>query len=228
MKIQYLSNSGIYINNNHIQVLIDAYKQPLPIFNNNIPLLIIVSHHHHDHYNPIIEKIKHPNKYYYYSYDIKYNDNFKDNNKLEILSPNKQYHYNINNNIINIKTYKSTDEGIALSIKINNYNIMYFADLHLWLWEDDTKEELETMTHLFKKEITKIKKENNQFDISFIVVDPRLNSYTYDGLSYLLKHLDTKIICPIHFSNNYQLTKKLNQSNNKILYIPNDMYQLPI
>ena len=124
---------------------------------------------------------------------------------------------------IKIKTFGSTDRGVSFLLMTNKVNIFHAGDLNWWHWENDTKAEQKQEEINFKEEIAKIKNEN--IDIAFIPVDPRLKEYYYLAGEYFIQKVAPDYMVPIHFSNNFEITRefvdKIKELDTKIFVIEN-------
>lgn len=231
--IYYIYHSGFAMELDTSILIFDFYKFPENkisekkyffdtfIKRTDKKVYIFSSHSHYDHFNKEIlswlninENIK-----FILSDDIKTykHKNFyftKDGDNLKIDN-------------LNIHTFGSTDLGSSFYINVDNKNIFHSGDLHFWHWEDDTKEEEQTMYNNYMKEIEKIKA-MNKIDIAFVPVDPRLGVNTLEGVEIFYKNLEPKVIIPMHFSDNYSYMDKLknmfsNIENVNIIEIKEDM-----
>ncbi len=209
MKITYIKNSGVLIELNTCCLLIDYYEGDIPSINK--PLYVLVSHAHHDHYNEAIFTMFNSNTNYILSNDIDYT-----NNNLNIIKVGPLSTYKINN-ILTIKTLKSTDEGIAFIIEIEDKIIYHAGDLNLWLWNDESNEYNLKMEKMYLKQITKLN--NYVFDLAFVPIDPRQEELMYLGLNSFLNNTMAKHIFPIHFGEKFYVTKYANKyiTNNIII-----------
>lgn len=168
-------------------------------------IYIFVSHSHYDHYNPIIfewSKINN-NIQYFLSFDIDVPT--KDIN-YHSMHPYQEYR----DDSIFVKTYGSTDLGVSFIVEIEGFRIFHAGDLNCWYWYyESTPQELEEDENKFLVELEKIKDEN--VDIAFFPVDPRLQEYYYMGGEYFIKALKPKLFIPMHFGNDYDITRNFAQ-----------------
>ena len=66
---------------------------------------------------------------------------------------------------------------------------------------------------MFKFEIEKIK--GNNIDICFFPIDGRLKDFYYLGGEYFIKEIIPKILIPMHFREEFEITKSFSQRNIK-------------
>jgi L-ascorbate metabolism protein UlaG (beta-lactamase superfamily) len=162
-------------------------------------VLVFSSHGHYDHFNPVIfnwEKYN-PNIQYILSSDI------------ELTTIKSKYHSmalykSIKLDNITIKTFGSTDIGVSFLVNVDGISIFHAGDLNWWHWKDDTNEERKAAEENFKYEIEKIL--NQQVDIAFFPVDPRLEEFYYIGAEYFIQKVKPEILVPMHFGDNLDIT----------------------
>jgi L-ascorbate metabolism protein UlaG (beta-lactamase superfamily) len=192
MQVQYIFNSCFIITlDNHI-LLFDYYKGTLPTLDPNKPLYVFVSHSHSDHYNPEIYTINHPNITYILSDDV---DNI--GNKIKP-------HMHITIDDIDIQTLLSTDLGVAFAVKVENKYIYHAGDLHWWHWFGEPEADNQYQKETFMQEINIIK--DIPFSLMMVPLDPRLEEATPWGMQYILEHVETTYMFPMHF---FMQTKKM-------------------
>ena len=215
VKINYLYNSGFAVQTKGYLLIFDYFKDSVDFGNKNISsgaiaendlrvdkeVLVFSSHNHRDHFNPVIldwKKIREDIKYIISS-DITIG---KKDMRIHVLSPYEE----LSIEDVHIKAYGSTDAGISFLIKVDGVVIFHSGDLNWWHWWDESREDNEKAGKSFKEEIEKIKGED--VDIAFFPVDPRLKDDYYMGPEYFIKEINPKVLVPMHFGSNYDITKK--------------------
>ena len=202
MKITFIYHSSFLIETEGCYMLFDYFKGKIPNLNKNKPIYIFSSHFHKDHYDPIvIELFRDYNDKFILSHEIKRYFRLEADN---IIYVRKNSEYNIDD--LNITTFKSTDAGTAFLINYKGKNIFHSGDLHLWLWEGETKEYNNNMEANYKREIEKLK--NIDIDIAFIPLDPRQGKWYYKGMSYMLSELNIKYVFPMHCWEDYNVLER--------------------
>ncbi len=212
-KIHLLFHSGFAVETPSCFLIFDYYKDetdsslPRSLENGVITskellqdkkIYVFVTHGHGDHYNPIIfnwESIN-PRIEYILGYDITVDskENFHTMKPYETLEIDD----------IIIESYGSTDRGVSYLVKVDQLNIFHSGDLNWWHWKSFSKEQLLQEEQDYKREIGKIKED---IDIAFSPVDPRLEEYFYLGGLYLAQTLQPKLLIPMHFTDQYGITK---------------------
>lgn len=199
MRVQYIFNSCFIVELKSHILLFDYYRGDLPIFNSDKPLYVFVSHKHYDHYHSDIYNINHPNVTYILSKEVE-NEGVK-------VGPNET----INVNDLEIQTLLSTDLGVAFIIHVEGKYFYHAGDLHWWHWIGEPDEDNNYQKEIFQQEIQKIK--DIHFDLMMIPLDPRLKEATSWGMDYILKHVSTKYVLPMHFFTKIKgMQKYLHQS----------------
>ena len=212
MKITYLFHSGFMVELDNNLFIFDYFKdnckknryrdcgqlkpEDMPKDKN---VYIFVSHGHYDHYDKEILTFNADNVNYIFYKEIRVKneqDNIYYMNPYETLIIDD----------INIKTYGSTDEGISFLISAESKTIFNAGDLNWWHWEGETPDEKEYAKKAFLSEIEKITE--NNIDIAFFPVDPRLENAYYMGGEYFIEKIKPKIFIPMHFQDVYDVTDK--------------------
>lgn len=195
MKITHLTQSGIYIELDHHQLLFDYYQGELVIHPEK-PLYVFVSHRHYDHYNPAIFKIQHPQITYILSSDLRHK------HPGHYVDPHQEYDFDD----IHVKTLLSTDEGCAFIVQVEGKIIYHAGDLHWWHWTNESDEDNTYQRLTYQQEINSI---HEAVDIAFVVVDPRLEDAYLLGIQYFLQHVKARYLFPIHYFGDYTTSQKL-------------------
>jgi len=105
-----------------------------------------------------------------------------------------------------LKTYPSTDEGVAYLIEGPNGGRVFFAgDLALWAWPGDEEEDIRKATEEWKSILKEVSKE--LVDVAFLVADPRLPHL--GGFEEALDALKPRHAFPIHNFGNLEYLKRL-------------------
>jgi L-ascorbate metabolism protein UlaG (beta-lactamase superfamily) len=205
IKIQYLYHSGFRVETKKHLFIFDYLQGKLSMGNKNI--LVFCSHAHPDHFNPRIFEWQrnNPSSKYILSDDIRISDDLKVKEKKEniyFMSPSDE----IQIEDVNIKAYGSTDVGVSFLIEWSGIHLFHAGDLNWWHWWRDTPEGIEKAEQWFKEELAKIKPE--PIDIAFFPVDPRLEHNYCLGADYFLQELTPKILIPMHFGDDFEVSKK--------------------
>lgn len=212
MVITYIGHSGFLIEWDTCYWLFDYYKGDLPKMDTGKMLFVFASHKHEDHFNPQIFQLydNHPKITYVLSSDIKLKkqgyselgttaeklDRMKD--KMIFVKPSCQYElYDIVDNLITLKTLKSTDCGVAFLLQYSGKTIYHAGDLNLWLWEGESKQYNNNMRAMFQREMDHLNE--TSIDIGFVPLDPRQENYYYLGLESLLNTAKVNYVFPMHF-----------------------------
>ncbi len=197
MKVYPIYHSGFFVELEEHYLLFDYYKGQIPELDREKPLYVFVSHNHYDHYNPKIESVTQHYK------NRKFIVNGVHDSKYIYADVNEKFSVDD----VNITTLKSTDEGVAFLVETEGRTIYHAGDLHLWYWDDDTKEERQDMYNRYMAEIKKLEERN--IDVAFLVLDSRQSDdYAMLGLDIFNKLTNTKAIFPMHYSHDEDLMEK--------------------
>ncbi len=210
--IYYIYHSGFVLELEKSILIFDFYRIPTDKKNEEESFIskfikrtdkkvyVFSSHSHSDHFNKEILKWLNLNE------NIKYilSDDIKIHKHKNFYFTKEGDSFELDN--LKISTFGSTDLGSSFYVNVEDKNIFYSGDLHLWHWEDDTLEEEKTMYDAYMSELEKIKK-LDRIDIAFVPVDPRLGVNTLEGVELFYKVLKPKLIVPMHFSDDYSQMK---------------------
>jgi L-ascorbate metabolism protein UlaG (beta-lactamase superfamily) len=224
MEITYIGHSGFLIEWETCYWLFDYYKGDIPDMNPKKKVFAFASHKHADHFNPEIFKLK--DKYqeiqYVLSSDIKLRKENHDKlgvteeifNNIVSVKPSQQYGLlDGNNNIIILKTLKSTDCGVAFLLHYQGKTIYHAGDLNLWTWKEETKQSNNNMTAMFNKEMDVLK--DCSIDIAFAPLDPRQEEWYYMGLEQLLNTAKVGYVFPMHFWKNPEIIEQFKRERSE-------------
>lgn len=213
MKIEYIYHSGFTIETDKYFLVFDYYKGNLQLKDKKT--IVFSSHGHPDHFNPVIFEWakQQANISYILSSDIA----SEISESIHIMEP----YETLELFDITINTFGSTDLGLSFLVKVEGKTIFFAGDLNWWYWNENSEQEKLSMEKAFKKEIDNLKR--NLIDIAFFPVDPRLKENYSLGGKHFIKEISPKIFIPMHFGDNYKITKEfaqeINRSENKVLEI---------
>ena len=211
MKITYIHHSSFSVELDNSILLFDYFKGKLPDFDKSKKLYVFSSHSHHDHFSNSIFKLEKIYK------DVTYilSDDIKTSKSKNIKFIGANEKLLLDN--MEIETLESSDLGVAFIIKIENKTIYHAGDLNWWHWEgENSPEENKFAENKFKDAIDKIKGRN--IDLAFIPLDTRQGDQYYLGFDYFMRNTHTKLAFPMHFWNDYSLSKTFKNSKYALDY----------
>ena len=214
LKIKYLFHSGFLVETQDKILVFDYFednckkqsafscgKLKPEDFSDDKEVIFFVSHAHYDHFDKEIFKL-HKNSKYVISNDLR----IAKNDNITICAPYQKFTIGD----LQIETFGSTDEGISFLINIEGKKIFHAGDLNWWYWKDDTPDEEKYMKEYYQKIIEQIRK-NNNIDIAFFPVDPRLEEFCYLGGEYFAENVKPKIMIPMHFDEKFYICKEFKE-----------------
>lgn len=179
----------------------------LPEFDKDKPLYVFASHFHRDHFDLEILRWAetHPNVHYILSKDIRLGKNYLERNgisadikeKITFVKPKCKYEIDD----MTIQTLRSTDIGVAYLVKAEGKCIYHAGDLNPWKWEGAGDLVNGKEVRSYRSAMRKLA--NEEIDIAFVVVDSRQKQYATEGLDYFMKHIDARVIFPMHMWQDY-------------------------
>lgn len=202
MRITYLNHSGYVVEEKDIVLIFDYYKGYLPPITEEKKIYVFASHVHYDHFKKEIFQWadRYKNIQYILSDDIMAEG---PDGKTIYIGPRQE----IQVDELQIKTLRSTDEGVAFFVRFRDKVIYHAGDLNWWHWEEESEAYNLMMKRMFQNEIGKI--EGERIDVAFVPLDPRQGEQYYWGLDYFMKHTDTRCIFPMHMWEDYDIYERL-------------------
>lgn len=183
---------------------------PLMEVDREMPVYVFVSHGHKDHYNPqIFSWAKFfPNIRYIVSKDVRkrinhiitpegsYKGDKVDSTKITAMSDHDRYE----DNLIDVRSFPSTDTGNSYVVTIGGHSIFHAGDLNAWVWKDkSTKEEVEETIADFNAILDLIAESFGGFDICFFPVDSRIGTDYFTGARIFMERFRIKNFFPMHY-----------------------------
>ncbi len=222
MKVTYIGHSGFLVETAIANMLFDYSKGEIPEVSTELPFIVFVSHIHEDHYNPEIFTLskKYKNIQYFISNDVQIKEEVVReykltksflNNKVTLVPPGIRRIISLpeekgDNNYIIMETIKSTDQGLAFLLNVAGKRIYHAGDLNCWVWEDDTKQQFNNMSALYKRAIEKLN--GREIYLAFAPLDPRQGKYYKLSLDYLLNAVPVTYAVPMHLWGEYDLVDR--------------------
>lgn len=198
IEVEHIFHSGFTIETESYFLVFDYYKGEISLKDKKT--IVFVSHSHGDHFNPEILQWENKDEILYiFSSDIKIDNN---NKNIHMMNPYDE----LKLEGVTIQTFGSTDLGVSFHVNVDDINIFHSGDLYWWHWEEDSIDDRKNEEKIFKDEISKIK--GNEIDIAFFPVDPRLGEAYSLGGEYFIKELNPKYFFPMHFGDNFNITKE--------------------
>ncbi|WP_066687200.1 MBL fold metallo-hydrolase [Christensenella intestinihominis] len=201
-RITYLDNSGFAVKTERNFLIFDCWNKhptggkqglaggvidPEELADEHVT--VFVSHAHGDHYNPMIfkwaEKIP----------DIRYvlSDDIRPHPGALAAAPSRDYSLGG----MDIKTFRSTDEGVAFLVDVDGLAVYHAGDLNWWHWEGEDPAWNAQMARDYKNEINRMA--GSRIDLAFLPVDPRLGGSMLLGIEYFMEHVGAKRAVPMHY-----------------------------
>ncbi len=185
-----------------------TFTGKIPEYEPGTKIYMFASHSHKDHYDMDVLRWaeKYTNIKYIFSKDIRISPNFlskhsidpKVRERVTFVSPDKKYKVDD----LNIRTFRSTDAGVAFYVETNGASFFHAGDLADWKWEGAGDLTNGMQERSYKSQIKHLAK--LPINLAFVPMDPRMGIYQYDGFDYFLKQTDADLIFPMHMWQNYE------------------------
>jgi L-ascorbate metabolism protein UlaG (beta-lactamase superfamily) len=206
MKVNYHFHSGVSVESEDNLYIFDYYMKGiepdyLDSFGN---IYVFVSHGHRDHFDKTILKWADTgrNIKYVFSYDVKFRSK---SIEAAVMEPGETKKFDG----ITVTALESTDEGVAYLVNTSEICIFHAGDLNWWHWEGEPDDYNRGMAEKYKSEIDILR--GTSIDVAFIPVDKRLVGSMYYAIDYLMSAANVKMVCPIHFWDDWEYISKVKE-----------------
>lgn len=205
-KVTYIKHSGVLVETDSSYLLFDYWEGDIPPLNSGKNLYVFSSHMHRDHFTKEIFKLENScvTVEYILSSDIRDGSKaWKKAENVTFIGPDETKKIGE----LTVRTFLSTDEGVAFLVKIEGLTIYHAGDLHWWYWPGDPEEDnMGRRRNNYLHEIEKLSGED--IDVSFVVLDPRQDFAGGYGMDLFLSHVRSRYVIPIHFWEKYSFVKE--------------------
>lgn len=205
MNITYIGHSGFGVELDNQVLLLDYYQGQLPRWPKDKTIRVFSSHAHHDHFTfQLFDLLKvYPKVEYIFSWDIRkqFSPAFVQRQgvspelwqAIHFMKPDEKLELPG----LTVETLRSTDQGVAFLIEAEGHSLYHAGDLHLWTWRGEPEEDNRQMAAAFYREMEKLR--GRHFEEAFAVLDPRQEEDFWQGLDYLMRHVEIDRVWPMHF-----------------------------
>lgn len=171
-----------------------GYINPSQLVDEHV--VVFVSHHHADHFTNDIFRWRDSCRSirYVVSSDV---ENTPE--KTVVMEPGETRHID---NLI-VKTYPSTDIGVAFTVLIDDLHIYFCGDNGFWNWDNEASENDYIQNVLGQLD------RSQPIDIGIQVCDPRLEQWGAGGIILFAVELQPGLLVPVHAFGQYQFNKKI-------------------
>lgn len=206
MKVVYIHHSGFYVETDQAGLLFDYFEGSLPRIPEDRPLYVFASHRHPDHFSRVIFDLADGTRdvTFILSSDIwkrRVPEELKE--RVVFMGPDEKREIGA----VTVETFRSTDEGVAFWCTLGGKQIYHAGDLNHWYWDGEEEQWNRNMTEAYRKEMEKMA--GRTADAAFLPLDPRLEQWFYLGIDDFMKKADARVIFPMHFWKQYDVTEKL-------------------
>ena len=108
---------------------------------------------------------------------------------------------------ISVRTFKSTDEGVAFLIRSPEGVIYHAGDLNNWQWEGEPKDWNRNMEVNYRRQLEAMK--NEKIDVAFVPLDPRQGKDFYRGMDDFMKMVGAARVFPMHCWDDFTVISRL-------------------
>lgn len=211
MRITYIHHSGFLVETGRLSLLFDYIGGPLPELDSGKALLVFASHRHPDHFVPAIFDLteKYPQAHFILSDDIPARSvPHQFAGQTDFIAEHAVLHLPQGGGTI-IRTYHSTDEGVAFVVENGGHTIYHAGDLNDWRWNGEADDWNSSMHRDYLAELKRIHDDGIHPDAAMVPLDGRLEEWFYLGLDEFMKTVGAGMVLPMHFWGDFDITSRL-------------------
>lgn len=213
MNITYIHHSGYLVELDYTLLLFDYVGGPLPPLNPEKKLVVFSSHRHEDHFDPMIFDLADAcaQVRFVLSDDIwKKRVPSPLSGQTDFVKPGKTLSLPDGWNV-KIRTYRSTDEGVAFFVETENHTVYHAGDLNDWKWEGESDSWNNTMHANYMTELKKMQADGIKPEAAMVPVDGRLEQWFYLGVQEFMELVGAEMVFPMHFWKDFGIIDRLKQ-----------------
>ncbi|MBO4914208.1 MAG: MBL fold metallo-hydrolase [Oscillospiraceae bacterium] len=228
MTVTFLAHSGFLVEWDRFYTLFDWWKGELPGLESAKPLLVFASHAHSDHFEPHIFGLpeRHTDTRFILSNDIRLTQQRRERlgigedvfSRVSFARPNSLLELDAAGETLRVRTFKSTDAGVAFLLCAGGKLVYHGGDLNWWDWEEDEKQYRNNMAANYRRSVAALADAVREeaslhgcegvVDAAMAPLDPRLEGSCGLGVEYLLANVPVRRLFPMHMWENYDITER--------------------
>ena len=208
MRITYIHHSSFLVELKQLSLLFDYFQGDVKLPEGK-PAVIFASHRHGDHFSPVIfDFAKERQDVYYVLSDDIWEKRTPSGLRERILfaGPGQEFSLPWLSGI-SVRTFKSTDEGVAFLIRSPEGVIYHAGDLNNWQWEGEPKDWNRNMEVNYHRQLEAMK--NEKIDVAFVPLDPRQGKDFYRGMDDFMKMVGAARVFPMHCWDDFTVISRL-------------------
>ena len=208
MKITYIHHSSFLVELKQLSLLFDYFQGDVKLPEGK-PAVIFASHRHGDHFSPVIfDFAKERQDVYYVLSDDIWEKRTPSGLRERILfaGPGQEFSLPWLSGI-SVRTFKSTDEGVAFLIRSPEGVIYHAGDLNNWQWEGEPRDWNRNMEVNYRRQLEAMK--NEKIDVAFVPLDPRQGKDFYRGMDDFMKMVGAARVFPMHCWDDFTVISRL-------------------
>lgn len=217
MKIKFIAHSGFLVQLPSADLLFDYFRGELPDPEPGKPLFVFASHAHADHFSREIFSLAEKSSLvtFLLSDDIPWTEVPEEcERQTEFLGPDMELSFPFpGGGELTVRTYRSTDEGIAFLADADGARIYHAGDLNDWHWDDidlPWNEEQRAGYMASLSAIAEAVKRDGQIpDAAFVPVDSRLGEFFWMGMDGYMQKVGARYLFPMHLFGDRKVIERM-------------------
>ena len=208
MRISYIHHSSFLVELKQLSLLFDYFQGDVKLPEGK-PAVIFASHRHGDHFSPVIFDFakERQDVYYVLSDDIwekRTPPELRD--RIVFSGPGQEFSLPWLSGF-SVRTFQSTDEGVAFLIHTPEGVIYHAGDLNNWQWEGEPRDWNRNMEVNYHRQLEAMK--NEKIDVAFVPLDPRQGKDFYRGMDDFMKMVGAARVFPMHCWDDFTVISRL-------------------
>lgn len=208
MKITYIHHSSFMVELDQAAFLFDYFQGTVPKITGK-PLIVFASHRHGDHFSPAIFDLAGGDTQvrYVISDDIwrkRVPAHLQE--QTLFLGPEKEARLDLPWPV-SVRTYRSTDEGVAFIVECGQIRLYHGGDLNNWYWSGESQAYNEKMEKAYRRELQLMA--GIHLDVAFVPLDPRQEQDFYRGMDDFMRIVGADRVFPMHCWGDFSVIPRL-------------------
>ena len=217
MEIRFIAHSCFLVRLPSADLLFDYFRGELPQPTPGRPMFVFVSHGHADHFSKEIFSLAEKSSLvtFLLSDDIPWTEVPEEyERQTEFLGPDTEIAFPFpGGGELTVRTYLSTDEGIAFLADADGKRIYHAGDLNDWHWDDIDLPWNEAQKNGYMaslSSIAEVVQEDGKIpDAAFVPVDSRLGEFFWMGLDGFMQKVGAEHIFPMHLFGDKKVIERM-------------------
>lgn len=208
MKVTYIHHSSFLAETGRVSLLFDYFEGRVRLPEGK-PAVIFASHRHGDHFSPAVFHLAEGRQdvYFVLSDDIWRKRVPKELAERTLFIGPGQEKPLPWLPWIQVRTFRSTDEGVAFLLDADGTVIYHAGDLNNWQWAGESEQYNRKMEEEYRRQLKAMA--GARIGVAFVPLDPRQEGDFYRGMDDFMTMVGAKWVFPMHCWGDFSVIGKL-------------------